>query len=112
MIGDAGARGPRKSTTAAGPEFKKKNAKGQSFKTVDGMRKGDGGGDDETAEVAKRSTKGMRPGPGVEKPAEMFDAVKNMRSGRSFKTNYPKDETSDAGSRIDEWCSGKRKDYR
>jgi hypothetical protein len=116
MIGDAGARGPRKSTTAAGPEFVKKNSQGKSFKTIAGKPKSDGGGDEENAAVSKRSTKGMRPGPGVSAPAEMWDSVKNMRNGmgkgKSFKTSYPKENTSDAGSRIDEWCNGKRGSYK
>lgn len=113
MIGDAFAKGKVKSTTDAGPVFKKKNSKGKSYKTVDGMRTSDGGGDDEDAAVAKRSTKGMRVGTGVEDPAKMFDSVKNMRNaGKSFKTITPRNNDSDSGSHVDEWCKGKRASYK
>jgi hypothetical protein len=113
MVGNAGAKGPKKLSGVT--EYKDKRSKRKSYEAVDSTPATDSGGDREGAAVAKRSTKGMRPGTGVEKPAQMWDAVNNMRHGNSkgsgFRTSYPKSE-DDAGSRIDEWCSGKRKNYK
>ena len=116
MIGQVMARGKVKSTTSPGPVEKARGMKRKGVAPrLNLPAMADSGGDNEQHEVAKRSTKGMRPGHGVERPAKMFDSVENMRNGtgkgKSFKTSYPKTE-NDAGSRVDEWCSGKRKDYR
>jgi hypothetical protein len=101
MIGDAAARGKVKSTTKPGPEFKKKNSKGQSFKTLDnGRESSDGGGGHETASIAERSTKGMRPGTGGRDR-------QNSKDQQAHKL-----VAHDQGSIIDQWCRGKRGSYK
>jgi hypothetical protein len=114
MVGNAGAKGKVKSTTSAGPVEKAKGMKRKGVAPkINLPAMSDGGGDNEQKAVAKRSTKGMRPGTGVESPAKMWDAVSDMRNaGKSFKTLMPRNEKSDAGSLIDEWCNGKRKGYK
>lgn len=113
MIGTAVARGKRKSTTAAGPEFKIRN--GKSFKTVNkstGADDTDGGGDAEVAAVAKRSTKGMRPGIGLPRDRVVEPFRERNKEGQSFKTVGPKNNNGDAGAAVDAWCKGKRSSYR
>lgn len=119
MIGDASAKGKVHSTTKPGPEFKKKNSKGRSYKTIDTHKDmPDDAGDADTHGVAHRSTKGMRPGvghklPGKHKPAAFME--RNMM-GRSYKT-VPKRGSSDSGAddaacKINAWAHGKRSSYR
>jgi hypothetical protein len=111
MVGDVKAKGPKK--VSGSDEYKGKRSKRKSYEAVDSTPATDSGGDKEGAAVAKRSTRGMRPGPGVAAPAKMWDAVENMRNaGKSFKTIMPRDMKSDSGALIDEWCSGKRKSYK
>jgi hypothetical protein len=111
LVGDAGARGPKKLSGVT--EYKDKRSRRRSYEAVDSTPEEDSGGDAEGHAAAKRSTKGMRVGPGL-KGAEVFDAVGNMRNAtkKSFKTIYPKDDNSDAGSHVEEWCQGKRKSYK
>lgn len=92
----------RNSTTAAGPEFKKKNSEGRSYKTADGPRTSDGGGDRENEKVAKHAHKGLRPGTSTtdkQSPAK-------QRSRKVAVYKIP--EFTD---KVDEWCAGKRKSY-
>ncbi len=98
MIGTGIKRAPAKNTNP----FPAKNAKGKSHKAVaasTGKDDTQGGGDHEMAAVAKRMTKGMPAGPGVERTTPQPYRGKNSR-GHSFKTV------------VDEWCEGNRKDYR
>jgi hypothetical protein len=56
--------------------LKEKNSKGRSFKTLDGPRKGDGGGGKELSKRAKSTNrKGPNTGPGKDKqnPAKQRD---------------------------------------
>ncbi len=106
MIGDAVARGKRSSTQAAGPEYKKKNSKGQSFKHVPnrtgGEGKSDGGGSKETSKVAKSAHRtGPRPGTNV---ADR-QAPHKQRERKELKH-------VNQGNILDEWCSGKRGSYK
>ncbi|MGP6156253.1 MAG: hypothetical protein ACLPYS_01730 [Vulcanimicrobiaceae bacterium] len=102
MIGDAVAAGKRGNTYAAGPEFKKKNSKGQSHKHVDGPRASHGGGDHENAKVAKRAHKtGPRPGVNV---ADRQSPHKQREKKEVKHVNQ--------GQILDEWCSGKRGSYK
>jgi hypothetical protein len=114
-VGDARAKGPVKSTTSATPAYTQKNARGQSFKTVTPRNKpghSDGGGDMETASVAKRSTKGMRPGIGLSRDRAVEPFRDRNSAGQSFKTVGPRSNSSDSGAAIDAWCKGSRKTYR
>ena len=102
MIGDAVAAGKRGSTYAKGPEFKKKNSKGRSFKHVDGPRSSHGGGDHETKKVAKSAHRtGPRPGTSV---ADR-QAPHKQREKKEVKH-------VDQGQILSEWCSGKRGSYK
>jgi hypothetical protein len=102
MIGDAAARGKRGNTSAHGPEFKKKNSKGQSYKHVDGPRKSHGGGDEENKKQAKSAHKtGPRPGVNV---ADRQAPHKQVRSKELKHV--------DQGDVINEWCRGKRDCYK
>jgi hypothetical protein len=102
MIGDAVAAGKRGNTYVKGPEFKKKNHKGQSYKHVDGARKSDGGGGRETEKVAKRAHRtGPRPGTNV---ADR-QAPHKQREKKEVKH-------IDQGQILNEWCSGKRGSYK
>lgn len=103
-----------KSTTEAGPEFKAKNSKGQSYKTIPKGGDSDGGGDEENAKVSKRSTKGMRPGTGrgAGKNEEPKPYTKKNSAGQSHKLIAPKDNASDSGRAIDAWVSGKTNTYK
>lgn len=102
MIGDAVARGKRSSTYAAGPEFKKKNHKGRSFKHVDSERNSDGGGAHETAKIAKRAHKtGPRPGTNVAD-----------RQAPHKQREHKEVRHVDQGNILDEWCRGKRGSYK
>lgn len=81
--------------------LKAKNAKGRSFKTVassTGKNDTQGGGDAETAKVAKRASK-MPNGVGVSRTTAEPYRGKNSQ-GQSYKTA------------VDEWCKGTRKSYR
>lgn len=101
MIGDAVARGKRGNTQAHGPEFKQKNSKGQSFKTVTPAAS-DGGGDHEQKQTAKRmNSKGQRPGVGI---ADR-QAPHKQQAHKGLKH-------VDQGQIIDEWCAGKRGSYK
>lgn len=109
MIGDAKVRGKRSSTTDAGPEFKKRN--GKSFKTIAAGTDSDSGGDAEGHEAAKRSTKGMRPGPGSKGSTVEPYRTRNS-AGQSFKTIGARDVQNESGRAVDAWCRGARKDYK
>jgi hypothetical protein len=82
MIGDARARGKSKGPVV----FKKKNSKGRSFKTIDAHKDlADDDGDADTHPVARRMTKGQKPGPGRDR--------QNPKEQRARK--------------IEAWCRGK-----
>lgn len=95
MIGTGIKKDPGRKTNP----FKKKNAKGSSFKTVASKPTSDGGAEKETAAVAKRAGKGMAPGVGVSRTTAEPYRGKNSQ-GQSYKTA------------VDEWCKGTRKSYR
>lgn len=102
MIGDAFARGKRRSTREHGPEFKKKLHKGQAHKHVDGPRSSHGGGDHENARAAKRAhATGPRPGTNVadRQAPHVQLAVKELKH-------------VDQGDLINKWCLGKSKRYK
>jgi hypothetical protein len=102
MIGDAAAAGKRGSTYAKGPEFKKKNSEGRSYKHVDGPRKSHGGGGEETARVAKRAHKtGPRPGTNTSDK----QAPHKQREHKEVRH-------VDQGQILNEWCKGKRGSYK
>jgi hypothetical protein len=102
MIGDSKASGKRHSTKEHGPEFKKKNSEGRSYKHVDGDRKSDGGGGRETKHAARRAHKtGPRPGvngPDRQAPHKQKERIENKHV--------------DQGQILDEWCRGKRGCYK
>lgn len=105
MIGDAVAQGKRGSTRAHGPEYKRRNSRGQSYKHVTpstGADDTDSGGDRLTRHTAKRMHKGMKPhSPGVadrQAPHKQKERIENKHV--------------DQGQIIDEWCRGKRKAYK
>jgi len=89
-------------------------SKRNSFVTIEGNRKSDGGGGAEDAAVAKRSTKGMRPGPGTKlsdsKTPAPFKA-KNWSRGVN-RTIASKGRSDGGGDALNEWCLGKRKGYK
>jgi hypothetical protein len=91
MIGDI-----KQKTGAKAKSFKDKNSEGRSFKTLDGPRKGDGGGGKELKKTAKRATKnGVHPpGPGT----------KDKQS--------PGKQQSRQLSTLDLWCQGKKACYK
>ena len=102
MIADAFAAGKRGNTTAAGPEFKKKNHKGRSYKHVDGDRISDGGSNPEGKNIAKSMhKKGTRPGVG----GHDRQAPHKQREHKEMKH-------VDQGQIVNEWVQGKRKDYK
>lgn len=90
MIGDARAAGKRRSTTAPGPEFKKKNSRGQSFKHID-RPVGYSGSDREVDGPAARATKGQRAGVG------------------SRDRQNPKEQRA---RKIEAWCEGHSQSYK
>lgn len=94
MIGTGIKKEPSRKTNP----FKKKNAKGQSFKTIFPKPASDGGGGKEVAAVAKRVAK-MPNGVGVSRTTAEPYRGKNSQ-GQSYKTA------------VDEWCKGTRKSYR
>ena len=102
MIGDVVSQGKRGNTYAKGPEFKKKNGEGRSYKHIDGARKSDGGGGHETKKAAKRAHRtGPRPGTNV---ADR-QAPHKQREKKEVKH-------IDQGQILSEWCSGKRGSYK
>jgi hypothetical protein len=106
MIGDARAAGKRGNTYAAGPEYKKKNGEGRSFKHVAGRGKGEGGseggGAKETEKVAKRAHRtGPRPG------TNTSDKQKPHKQREHKEVRHV-----DQGQILNEWCSGKRGSYK
>lgn len=102
MIGDAVAAGKRGNNYAKGPEFKKKNSEGRSYKHVDGPRFSHGGGGHELEKTAKRAHRtGPRPGTNV---ADR-QAPHKQREKKEVRH-------VDQGQILSEWCSGKRKDYK
>lgn len=106
MIGDAKARGKVHSTTSDRPVFKDKKSKLGTLKTIapsTGKDDNDSGGDHEQHATAKRMTKGMKPGTGLN------DGAKHMPTPR--RTIPPRSQ-NDSGGRIEEWCQGKRSDYK
>jgi len=97
MIGTGIKRDPSRKTNP----HRGKNAKGKSFKAVaksTGKDDTQGGGDAETARVAKSAAK-MPNGVGVGRTTAEPYRGKNSR-GQSYKTA------------VDEWCKGTRKSYR
>src|ERR1700676_3790500 len=102
MIADAFAAGKRGNTYAKGPEFKKKNAEGRSYKHVEGKRASHGGGGPETAKVAKSAHKtGPRPGTNTSDK----QAPHKQRERKEVKH-------VDQGQILNEWCAGKRGSYK
>ncbi len=103
MIGDAGARGKRGNSYAAGPEFKKKHPfKGRSYISTDGKPAADSGGGPEKHATAKRMHKGMKPStPGVA-DRQAPHKQKERKEVRHV----------DQGQILDEWCAGKRGSYK
>jgi len=113
-IGDAKAKGKVKSTTKAmpPPETIPRNwVKGRAF-TTNTPASSDGGGDADTAAVAKRSTKGMRPGIGLPRDKVVEPYRDRNGAGQSFKTIGAKNNNGDSGAAIDQWVMGKRKSYK
>lgn len=116
MIGDAKARGPVRSTTKPGPEFKKKN--GRSFKTIDTHKDmADDDGDAGTHGVAHRATHGMKPGTGLPNGPGPKPFTEK-RGGHAYKVSADRG-TSDGGggaalskAACDAWCQGKRSSYK
>jgi hypothetical protein len=94
----------RNSTTAAGPEYKKKNSKGQSFKHATpstGADDTDSGADALTRSTAKAMhRKGTKPGVGV--------ADRQAPSKQRARKLVPHDQATI----LAEWCAGKRKSYK
>lgn len=106
MIGDAKARGKVRSTTHDMPVYTEKRSRLGGVKTVassTGKNDNDSGGDHEQHVTAKRMTKGMKPGTGLS------DGAKHMPTPR--RTIPPRSQ-NDSGGRIEEWCQGKRSDYK
>jgi hypothetical protein len=102
MIGDAAARGKRKSTLAPGPEFKEKNHRGSSFKHIPGSpRKNSGGAHEQHATAKRMHAKGSRPGVGH--PDRQ--APHHQKARKETEHNEP-------GDLIDQWVQGKRGSYK
>ncbi len=101
MIGDAVAAGKRGNTYAKGPEFKKKNSHGRSHKHVDGPRSSHGGGDHETAKVAKRA----RASAGPKYDTSDKQAPHKQRERKEVRH-------VDQGQILNEWCAGRRGSYK
>ena len=80
----------RRSTGAAGPEFKKKNSHGRSFKHIDKPADRDSGGGHEVGAPARRMTKGHKAG----------TATRDKQN--------PKEQRA---RKIEAWCEGKSKGY-
>jgi hypothetical protein len=90
------------STREHGPEFKKKNSEGRSYKHVDGPRSSHGGGDHENEHAAKRAHKtGPRPG------TNTSDKQAPHKQVRSKELKHV-----DQGDILNEWCRGKRGSYK
>jgi hypothetical protein len=102
MLGDAVAAGKRGNSYKAGPEFKKKNSEGRSYKHVDGPRSSRGDGDHETKKVAKSAHKtGPRPGTNT-----------SDKQGPHKQRERKELKHVDQGQIISEWCAGKRGSYK
>lgn len=84
---------------------------GKAYNTIEGGHKGDGGASKELAATAKRSTHGMRPGIGLSRDRVVEPFRERNSAGQSFKTISPRAK-GDSGGAVDEWCRGKRKDYK
>jgi hypothetical protein len=112
MIGDAKAHGaPRNSKTNP---FKTRRGRSafQLSPTSTGKNDTQGGGDEEVAKVAKRSTKGMRPGIGLPRHSVVEPFREKNSRGQSFKTVAPRAANTDSGAAVDRWCRGQTKGYR
>lgn len=85
-----------------------------AYKTVIGGRKSDSGGDSEQGSVAKRMTKGMKPGIGTPTGEGPKPYAAKMGTGKNsgHKLIPSKDESRDSGAAIDAWCCGKRSTYK
>jgi hypothetical protein len=105
MIGDAAARGKRSSTKEHGPEYKKKNSEGRSYKHVadsKGENDKNSGGDKLTHSTAKKMHKAMKSfSPGVA-DRQAPHKQKERKEVRHV----------DQGQILDEWCKGKRGSYK
>jgi hypothetical protein len=108
----------RKSTTAAGPEYKQKNSEGRSYRHVkDRAEKSDSGAGTEDAALGKR-LRGARPGPGKSLADASMPAAfmaKNV-AGSSFRNIEPRgpDRKSGGGkslAKVSAWVNGKAKSY-
>lgn len=106
----------RKSTTAAGPEFKKKN--GRSYRHVaERDQAADSGGHEESAATGKR-LRGMPPGPGKSLADASMPAAfkaKNVAGG-SFRNIEPRGPERKSGggkslAKVSAWVNGKAKSY-
>jgi hypothetical protein len=108
MIGDAKARGKRHSTKAHGPEYKKKNSHGRSYKHATpstGKDDTDSGGDSLTRKTAKAMHSA---GPLQGKTRHhMHDkqAPHKQKEAKELKHVDQRDI-------LDEWCRGKRGSYK
>ena len=101
MLGDAFARGKRKSTRAHGPEYKAKNHKGRSHKHIAAHAERDSGGDQEMGGPAAHATHGHRPG----------TATRDKQAPHKQKERI-ENKHIDQGDLLDQWCRGKSKRYR
>ncbi len=84
-------------------------------KTVIGDRKTDSGGDGEQGSTGRKMTKGMKnSGPGLPNGPGPKPFAKKMGSGRNsgHKLVDSKDDSTESGQAIDEWCQGKRSSYK
>jgi hypothetical protein len=118
MIGDAVAKGKRSSTAAKGPEFKKKNSMGGSFKHVAPGAKSDGGAAHENKHSARRANKGMAGQRGFgqvdgQKPARQKAAkeVAYLQPG-DVRSQASRMQRSLSRSNVEAWTSGKRGSYK
>src|SRR5271165_3574631 len=108
----------RKSTTEAGPEFKKKNSEGRSYRHVkERAENSDSGAGVEDSALGKR-LRGAPPGPGKALPGSNTPSpfkAKNAR-GQSFRTVEPRGPERNTGggkslAKVSAWVNGKAKSY-
>ena len=112
MIGDAKARGPARKSGSNPFKVKRGRSAYQLSPASTGKDDTVGGGDKETERVAKRSTKGMRPGIGLPRNRVVEPFRERNAKGQSFKTVGPRDVKNESGRAVDAWCRGKRSNYR
>ena len=102
MIGDAVAAGKRGNTYAKGPEYKKKNSEGRSYKHIADKRVSNGGSASEGKKIAKSMhSTGPRPGTNTSDK----QAPHKQRERKEVRH-------VDQGQIINEWAQGKRSSYK